>query len=175
MKVWLSILFLFAFTISIAGQNSNPNQKPRPASQEELEQLEQETSLPPEMRVRLAIERADIAHHKVVEDAQKLNDLSCQVAKRYEEKKQLSSEDLKDVGTIEKLAKRILEFAGGSEEKDETKKGMSLEEMVNRLKEVSLKIKDSLTTETRHVISATVVFNSNEAINLAQFIKKAPK
>ena len=174
MKFGLVILMLFAFTGSIAAQNSNPNPKPR-SSQEELEQLEQENSLPPEMRARLAIERADNAHHKVLEDAQKLNDLSCQVAKSYDEKKRLSSEDLKDVGTIEKLAKRILEFAGGSEERDETKKSMSVEEMVNRLKDVSGKIKDSLTAETRHVISATVVFNSNEAINLAQFIKKAPK
>src|ERR1044072_304871 len=117
MKFCLLIVSLFALTMSIAAQNPNPNPKPR-SSQKELEQLEQETSLPPEMRVRLAIERADNAHHKVVEDAQKLNDLSCQIAKRYEEKKQLSSDDLKDVGTIEKLAKRILEFAGGSEEKD---------------------------------------------------------
>jgi hypothetical protein len=175
MKFWLLIIFLFALTISIAAQNPNPSPKTRPSTQEELEQLEQETSLPPEMRIRLALERADNAHNKVLEDAQKLNDLSCSVAQHYEEKKKLSSEDMKNVGTIEKLAKRILEFAGGSEEKDETKKAMSLEEMVNRLREVSLKIKDSLTAETRHVISASVVFNSNEAINLAQFIKKAPR
>jgi hypothetical protein len=172
MRFWLPIIILFACTVSAVAQNPNPSPRARPSTQEELEQ---ESSLPPEMRIRLAIERADNAHHKVVEDAQKLNDLSCQVAKRYEEKKKLSSEDLKDVGTIEKLAKRILEFAGGSEEKDETKKALSVEEMVIRLREVAIKIKDSLTTETRHVISATVVFNSNEAINLAQFIKKAPK
>ncbi|MEW6129562.1 MAG: hypothetical protein AB1757_21155 [Acidobacteriota bacterium] len=177
MKFFLLVSCLFAISFSAVAQNSTASSKPRPpkTDDEEFERIEQETTLPPEMRIRMELERRNNEYRKVVEDAQKLNDLSGDIAKHFQEQKTLSSQDMKNVNAIEKLAKRILSFAGGSEEKDDAHKNLSLEAMVNRLLEVSTKIKDSLTTETRHVISATVIYNSNEAINLTQFIRKMQK
>ena len=154
----LSILFI-ALSLVATAQSSNPPGKSRaPVTDEErAEQLNQELNLPPEMRSRLAIERANSEHRKIVEDAQKMNDLSVDLAKHYSEKNSLSADDVKNVSQIEKLAKRILVFAGGSEEKVAEMKSLSLSEAINQLDKASESVRKFLITESRHVISNTGV------------------
>ena len=67
------------------------------------------------MRIKMAIARAEENHKKFIDDVEKLSDLSDEVARGYGERKQLTSDDVKKLGTIEKLAKRILTHAGGDE------------------------------------------------------------
>src|ERR1051325_10035358 len=133
MKFLLPILLCTLLPTAAAAQNANANAKSRPVASDEerLEQLnQQEVSLPPEMRSRLAIERANNEYRKIVEDAQKMNDLSSEIAKHYGERNSLSSDDVKNVSQVEKLAKRILNFAGGTEEKIEETKSLSLNEAI---------------------------------------------
>jgi hypothetical protein len=174
MKFFLLITFILLISMAASAQSAKPN--PPPLSDEErAEQLNQEMNLPPEMRSRLAIERANNEHRKIIEDAQKMNDLSVEIAKRYGERNQLSSDDMKNVGTIEKLAKRILTFAGGSEEKIVEKKTLSLSDCITQLGKVVENVKKILLTESRHVISAKLIADANEAINLAQVIRQFHK
>ena len=129
------------------------------------------------MRARLAIERAENEHRKVMEDVEKLHGLSEDIAKRYLEAGKFSDNEIKKVETIEKLAKRILSHAGGNEVND--KEGeplrLSIAEAVDQLSVAASNIKKSMTEETRFVVSAVVVANSNEVIDLAQFIRRLNK
>jgi hypothetical protein len=174
MKFFLLITFTMLISLAASAQSTKPSPPPL-TDEERAEQLSQEMNLPPEMRSRLAIERANNEHRKIVEDAQKMNDLSVDIAKRYEERNNLSSDDLKNVGTIEKLAKRILTFAGGSEEKIEEKRALSLSDCIIQLGKVAENVKKILLTESRHVISAKLIADANEAINLAQVIRQFRK
>lgn len=175
MKFFLLITFYLLISIVASAQSAKPNPPPPLTDEERAEQLNQEMNLPPEMRSRLAIERANNEHRKIIEDAQKMNDLSVEISKRYGERNNLSSDDMKNVGTIEKLAKRILTFAGGSEEKIEEKKTLSLSDCIAQLSKVVENVKKILLTESRHVISAKLIADANEAINLAQVIRQIHK
>jgi len=177
MKFFLHITLLLSITLAAVAQNTTTSVKPRPplTDEERAEQLNQELNLPPEMRSRLAIERANNEHRKIVEDAQKMNELSVEIAKRYDERSKLASDDLKNIATIEKLAKRILSFAGGSEEKLEDLKALSLSEAIAQLSKAAENIKKILLAESRHVISAKLIADANEAVNLTQVIRQFQK
>lgn len=172
MKFVLIILFLVFSSTAAAQSPDFPNAKERPRSERDLGP---EQDLPPEMRARLEIERRDNSHKKILEEAQRLDDLASGIAKHFQQSGSLSSDDMKDLSTIEKLAKRILDFAGGSEEKVDNFKPSALGDMLNHLCTLSAKVNNILKTETRHVISATLVADSNETITLVQFIKKNVK
>ena len=173
MKFVLVILFLTFFMSIVVAQEPGPptaRERPRPQHEESPEQ-----DLPAEMRARLEIERMDNTHKKILEDAERLETTATQVAKHFQEAGRMSSEDMKDLSTIEKLAKRILDFAGGSEEKIEDLKPASVSDMLNQLSTLSAKVHGILKTEPRQVVSAVLIADSNTAIQLAQYIKKSVK
>jgi predicted RND superfamily exporter protein len=185
-RLLLLTIFTLLFAISAAAQtnaqfpksdDSMSRSRERSPKDRSSNDSDQNASLPEEMRIRLAIERADIEYRKTLADAEKLNDLSTEVAKVYRERGSLSPEEVKKVGTIEKLAKRILSQAGGDEVDDKTRKTeqMSLADACEQLSSTAAKIKDSMKTQTRFVVSAAVIASSNEVINLAQFIRHSQK
>src|SRR5215831_12954713 len=102
--------------------------------------------LPEEMRVRMEIERADAEHKKVLEDADKLNDLSEELHKGFQQNGRLSVEDVRKVGTIEKLAKRILSHAGGDliDDKNARPAQLSIEEALTQLGAAAASIKKEM-------------------------------
>jgi hypothetical protein len=183
-RLLLLIVLTLLFAASAAAQSNSPFprsedplSRPKERSPKERHSLEQDLNLPEEMRIKLAIERADIEYRKTLADAEKLSDLSAEVAKIYHERGSLSPEEMKKVGTIEKLAKRILNQAGGDEVDDKTAKAeqTSLAEACEKLTSAAAKIRDNMKTQTRFVVSATVIASSNEVINLAQFIRHSQK
>jgi hypothetical protein len=137
----------------------------------------QEIGLPEEMRIRLAIERAEGEHRKVLEDVRKLSDLSSEVASAMKERGRLGSDEFKKLATIEKLAKRILSHAGGSETDDKSNQlgPASVAAAVDYLDAAIGRIRKDMISHTRHVVSATVIASSNEVIHLAQFLRRTKK
>lgn len=136
---------------------------------------EQDLSMPDEMRVRMAIERANSEYRKTLEDAEKLNELSIEVAKGYHERGQLSADELKKVGTIEKLAKRLLTQAGGDQVDDRAPEQKSMADTIDRMSAAAATVQKTLKEQTRFVVSATAIANLNDVIHLAQFIRHAHK
>jgi hypothetical protein len=173
----LTVLLTSSIAVSQSASNSPANGTRAKSSSETRDPSQQDPSIPEDMRVRLAIERAESEHRKVMEDVKKLHDLSEDVAKHYREAGRFSDNEIKKVGTIEKLAKRILSHAGGSEVND--KEGdaprLSMAEAVDQMSAAVSNIKKSMTEETRFVVSAVVIANSNEVINLAQLIRRSNK
>ena len=175
----LLAIFILLFASSTVAQNTRPAPKPgesRPADR--YPDDEQETSrLPDDMRIKMAIARADEEHKKILDDAEKLSKLSDEIAREYAERKRLSSDDLKKLGTIEKLAKRVLTHAGGEEiePKPDPTENMLLPQAIDMLSSTAANIRKEMTTETRFVVSATVIANSNEVISLCRFIRRPKK
>jgi hypothetical protein len=171
------VLVLAAILVSMAQAEMVAGQQARPAQDTTSEHraATQDINLPPEMRSRLAIERAEDEHRKFMEDVRKLDEMSSEVTSSYRENKRLSSDDLKKLSTIEKLARRILTHAGGSEVGDNDLKKLSTAAAIERMSVAAAAIKTNLMAETRHVMSASVIGNSNEIINLAQSIRRAKK
>lgn len=129
------------------------------------------------MRVRLAIERAEGEHRKFLEDVKELGGLSDQLTADYDKRGQLGSDDLKKVAAIEKRAKRMLVYAGGKEidEKPAGPEQFTIKDAVTQLGAVIGKLTKAVMTETRHVVSARVISDLNEVLNLAQFIRQSQK
>jgi hypothetical protein len=164
---------------SSASVAQDPQQKQPPdlpgKSRESRWGDEQDSGVPEDMRRRMAMERAESEHRKVLGDVEKLHELSSEVARRYQENRKLSNDDLKKVSTIEKLAKRVLSHALGDEVADDSPKPLTLAEAVDRMQTVAAKINATMKDETRFEVSAVVIADSNEVIHLAQIIKRAQK
>ena len=175
----LAILLCLVICSSASVAQEDPQQKQPPdlpgKSRESRWGDEQDSGVPEDMRRRMAMERAESEHRKVLEDVDKLHELSSEVARRYEENGKLSNDDLKKVSTIEKLAKRVLSHALGDEVADDSPKSLTLAEAVDRMQTVAAKINATMNDETRFEVSAVVIADSNEVIHLAQIIKRAQK
>ncbi|HKA22335.1 MAG TPA: hypothetical protein VKN18_28915, partial [Blastocatellia bacterium] len=181
----LLAIFSLVFSAVAIGQAARPPAQtktlpppPPPATQKLPDNNNQEmTHMPEEMRIKMAIARAEEDHKKILEDVEKLSDLSDEVVKDYGDTKQLSGDDVKKLGTIEKLAKRILTHAGGAEvdAKNGVNEQLPLADAIDMLGTSVANIKKEMTAETRFVVSATVIANSNEVISLSRLIRRSKK
>ena len=175
--VLLVILILASASAATAhafGQTARPAIKP-PETKTSDEQ--DGSRLPDDMRIKMAIARAEEDHKKILEDVEKLSELSIEITRGYDKDKRLSSDDLKKLGTMEKLAKRILNHAGGEEvePKTDSTENMLMDKAIDTLATTVANIKKEMSAETRFVVSATVIANSNEVISLSRFIRRAKK
>jgi hypothetical protein len=183
-KILVSAILILLFALLAVAQTAQPSTpnmtRPRPKVEKKDDLFKdepQDLTLPEEMRIRMAIERANNEHRKIVADAEKLSDLTEELAKGFGERGSLAAAEIKLLGTIEKLAKRILSHAGGDEVDDRTGRieQMGAADLVNNINTTAAEIKKTMTTETRHVVSATVIGGSNDIINMAQSLRRMQK
>ena len=179
-RFWALAIFILLFACASTAQTARPVQRlPEPRTPDKFPDDDgQEIShLPDEMRIKMAIARAEEDHKKVLEDVEKLSNLSDEVAKGYGDRKRLSSDDIRKLGTIEKLAKRVLTQSGGEEvdQKSDSMEHMPLADAIDLLSTTVASIRKEMTAETRFVVSATVIANSNEVIGLSRFIRRGKK
>ena len=170
----LLAIFVLLVAAAALAQAARPPIKPAESrTPDHLDEIQEGSRLPDDMRIKMAIARAEEDHKKVLEDVVKLSDLSGEIVRGYGERKRLSSDDLKKLGTMEKLAKRILTHAGGEQvdSAPESTENMVVAQAIDTLSTTVDNIKKEMTAETRFVVSATVIANSNEVIRLSRFIR----
>ena len=175
-RFWVLAVFILLFASAATAQATRPEVKPPPSKALDKYPDGQEAShLPEDMRIKMAIARAEEDHKKVLEDVEKLNSLSTEIARGYGESKRLSADDIKKLGTIEKLAKHVLTQSGGEEvdQKSDAIEHMPLADAIDLLSTTVASIRKEMTAETRFVVSANVIANSNEVINLSRIIRHA--
>jgi len=173
---WVLAIFILLLASAATAQAVRPDPKPPPSKTDKYPDDGQEVShLPEDMRIKMAIARAEEDHKKVLEDVEKLNSLSAEIVRGYGESKRLSADDIKKLGTIEKLAKHVLTQSGGEEvdQKSDATEHMPLADAIDLLSTTVANIKKEMTAETRFVVSANVIANSNEVINLSRIIRHA--
>ena len=172
-------LAIFILLLAAAAKAQTPIPEAKQSSSKTTEKFPdpgQEVShLPEDMRIKMAIARAEEDHKKVLEDVEKLNSLSAEIVRGYGESKRLSADDIKKLGTIEKLAKHVLTQSGGEEvdQKSDAAEHMPLADAIDLLSTTVANIRKEMTAETRFVVSANVIANSNEVINLSRIIRHA--
>jgi hypothetical protein len=177
---FLPIAFVLLAAGSAAAQTSTP-QRPAtrvPAPPPSVIPGDQESShIPEEMRIKMEIARADEEYKKTLEDADKLSLLSTEVTAAFHGAGKLAGDDLKKLGTIEKLAKRILTQAGGDEVGDHSGELQSkpLNDALDQLSAAADRVQKCIKEQTRFVVSATVISNTNDIIHLAQHIRRIAK
>ena len=177
---FLPIAFVLLIAGSAAAQTATPARPPARVASPPPSVVpgEQETShIPEEMRIKMEIARADEEYKKTLEDADKLSLLSTEVTHAFHGAGKLAGDDLKKLGTIEKLAKRILSQAGGDEVGDgsadlQTK---PLNDALDQMSAAADRVQKCIKEQTRFVVSATVISNANEIIHLAQHIRRLAK
>lgn len=175
-RYWLLAIFILLFACAATAQTTRPAPR-HPETRTPDDDGQDMNHLPDEMRVKMAIARAEEDHKKVLEDVEKLSNLSDEIAKGFGERKQLSSDDIRKLGTIEKLAKHVLTQSGGDEvdQRSDEIGRMSVADAIDALSTTVANIRKEMTTETRFVVSATVIANSNEVIRLSRFIRRGKK
>ncbi len=181
-RVFLPIAFLLLAAMSAAAQSPTQVQRrpsvPPPPSIPFPGASDQENShMPDEMRIRMEIARADADYKKTLDDADKLSALSTDVARVFRDTGKLNGDDLKKVGTIEKLAKRILSQAGGDEVGDQSSdlQRKPVNDALDQMSNAADKVQRCIKEQTRFVVSAAVISNANEIIQLAQHIRRSLK
>ena len=172
-------LLLASFILLFASLNPAQTTRPvvRPPETKQADDEQDATRLPEDMRIKMAIARAEEDHKKILQDVEKLSDLSSEIATDFTEHKKLSSDDMKKLGTIEKLAKRILTHAGGDETnpQSDSTEPVGIDQAIGKLNTTAASIRKEMTAETRFVVSATVIANSNEVISLSRLIRRFKK
>src|SRR5438552_18041983 len=115
-RFFVCAIVILLLALGAAAQSNRPAPPPETRVPDRLPRTEeQEGGLQQDMRVKMAIARADGDHKKLLEDVEKLSSLSSEIAKGYGEHKRLSTDEIKKLGTIEKLARRVLTNSGGDE------------------------------------------------------------
>ena len=174
--LWLAIcVFLCcsaAITQTITPRTRQTTEPPDRRTPADLWGKPQDSALPDDMRTRMAVERAENDHRKVLEDVDKLSALSSEVARGYHDRGRLSDEELKKVSTIEKLAKHVLNHTLGDEVEDKSPKPSNMTEALDQMNAAAASIKKTMKAETRFEVSAVVIASSNQVITLAHFIKR---
>jgi ElaB/YqjD/DUF883 family membrane-anchored ribosome-binding protein len=177
----LLIAFVLLTALSTAAQSSStPPKRPAvpPPTVGYPDNSDQEHShMPEDMRARMEIARADADYKKTLDDADRLSTLSTEVSRIFHDTGKLAGDDLKKVGAIEKLAKRILSQAGGDEVDDRASDLQSkpLGDAVEQMNAAADKVQKCIKEQTRFVVSATVISSANEIIHLAQHIRRTLK
>ena len=133
--------------------------------------------VPDEMRARMEIARAEAEYKKVLEDTDKLSSLSSEVAHAFTSNGKLADEDLKKVGAIEKLARRILSNVGGDVVSDDSGdiQHKPLNDAITLMSTDADKVQKCIKEQTRYVVSAAVIGNTNEIIHLTHQIRRLLK
>ena len=175
---WLSVCLMCCCLAAAAQTNKQQPSSKLPADDHPRRPLEdkwgkaQDSGLPDEMTTRMAVERAENDHRKILIEVDKLAELSSDVARGYQDRGKLSDEEIKKLGTIQKLAKHVLNHVLGDEVENQSSEPVTLAEAIDQLKTAAANIKKTMMAETRFEVSAVVVANSNELIRLTHLIKR---
>jgi DNA repair ATPase RecN len=125
-----------------------------------------------EMRKRREIKLAEKEYRDNLERAREVAELGAALRDSYKAHKSLSHEDTRKLERIEKLAKKIRNEAGGSDEDtslDDPPR--ELEPALSRLAEVSGSLRKVVEKTPRQVVSAAVIQQANALLQLLKFCR----
>jgi hypothetical protein len=130
-------------------------------------------SMTDELRIKREIKSAEKEHQQNLERATEASDLGQSLAVSFKKKNSLDHEDIKKLDKLEKLAKRIRNEAGGSDDNDVTieEKPKDLAEAVNCLAKVSASLNHKVQETPRRVISTEIIERANVLLELVRIVR----
>ncbi len=125
-----------------------------------------------EMRVKRAIKYAEKEHRESRDRAREASTLGKELANAFKKKHCFDRDDLKKLDRLEKLAKRIRNDAGGSDDQTTLEKAPNdLAEAVTRIAEVSASLSDKVQETPRQVISTGIIDKVNVLLELIVVVR----
>jgi exonuclease VII small subunit len=125
------------------------------------------------MKVKREIRLLEKEHDDNVQHAEEAAELGEQILNSYQSGKNLSQASQKKLDKLEKLVRKIRNQAGGSggDENPEPWKG-ELESAVKGIADLSAKLRKEVEKTPRQVVSASIIEQANNLLELIQYIRK---
>jgi hypothetical protein len=172
--ILISISFVCFLSASFAheGASAQSAQSASPAQKSDHDMGSPEA----EILRRAEIRHSEDVHKEMVERADETSQIGGEILASYRRREALGKDDLKKLERMEKLARKIRGGAGGSDDDAPLENPPAkLETAITRLAELSETLKKSVQKTSRLVISASVINNSNELIELIRHIRSFQK
>ena len=142
------------------------------ASNNDIDNEQQLSSIEEEMRAKRQIRASDKAHMENVNRARNLVSLSESLVSAYKTNNQLDRDDLKKLERAEKLVKKIRDDAGGSDPKtDPEEHPKDLSTALARLHELADSLKQRVEKTPKHVVSAAIIDEANVLLELIRVVR----
>ena len=115
-------------------------------------------------------------HEEMLKRAEEAAILSQQLENAFEQKKQLSGQDIQKLESLEKIVTKIRRELGGDDDEDDDvflkeRKPSTLREAFDSLHVTTLKLADELKKTSRFSISALAIQTSNSVLKLVKFLR----
>jgi hypothetical protein len=125
-----------------------------------------------EMLRRAEIRHEEESHAEMVERSDEAAEIGEQILDSFNKNKSLTAGDLKKLERMEKLARKIRGSAGGSDKVESLEDPPGkIDAAVERLAQIAGALKKSVAKTSRLVISAAVIKNSSDVIELIRRIR----
>jgi hypothetical protein len=122
-----------------------------------------------EMMRTLEIKRAEKSHKQNLERAQEGAQLGFELRDFYVRQKTLGAPELKKLGRLEKLVRQLRSDAGGSDDEEPLKDPpRDLNAALTRIADCAEELRKAVEKTPRQVISASVITQTNELIELVR-------
>lgn len=178
LRTTLLILFVIFGTAIIATAQTSPQSMPtppEPINADKSRSSDDKTtlgSMDDEMRVKQSIKLLEKEYKQNVDRAREAAELGAQLRDALKEGRPFGREEAKKLERLEKLAKKIRDEAGGSDEEDVIKNPPGkLDSALSRLADIADSLFKAVQKTPRQVISAAVIEKANALLQLAKVTK----
>lgn len=125
-----------------------------------------------EMLREMEVKRAQNEHKQNIERAKESAQLGAELRDAYAQQKSLGQADLKKLGRMEKLARQLRSEAGGSDDEEPLKDPpKDMQATLARMAELTEELRKCIEKMPRQVVSAGVITQTNELIELVRLAR----
>ncbi|MGH9942776.1 MAG: hypothetical protein ACRD9R_10530 [Pyrinomonadaceae bacterium] len=168
-----SVILTFAFLACCAGVASAQVKPGMSDSRDGREGMpDQAETHRQEMLRNLRIKREESNFKQTLERARENAQLGAELLNAYQQNQNLTAADLKKIARMNKLARQIRGETGGSDDKFTVENPPTdVAGVVERLAQLSEGLRKNLDKSSRHVISAEVICQANELIEIIRLAR----
>ena len=125
-----------------------------------------------EMLKEMELKRAENSHKQNIERAKESAQLSAQLRDANAQQKALNAAELKKLGRMEKLARQLRSEAGGGDDEEPLKDPpKDLPATLTRIAELAAEVCKNVEKTPRHVVSASMIAQTNELVELIRLAR----
>lgn len=171
------LMLLFCCTFSVGGQTrpQKPTTPPEEINVVKRQSSEEKTNIgtiDEEMRVKQSLKLLEKEYKQNIQRAREVAELSAQLRDALKAGRSFGREETKKLERLEKLAKKIRDEAGGSDEETLLNNPPGkLESALSRLADVAASLYKAVEKTPRQVISAVVIEEANVILKLARLTR----
>lgn len=167
------LTFLFALCALFYTSNPPQSQAQSRSSNTSLDDYESRIESPArEAAYRAALSRVENLHKQHLQRATETVALSLEVRQGYGQRRTLTPELIKKLERLEKLARRVRDYAGGSDDNDgKINITDSVSESLDKISTLAQKIQRDVEVTSRRIVSAKIINTSTELIALAEHVQ----